>query len=190
MRQLISPDPTGPAALIKPFFTAAEINTHIRSMKANGLALVHSTSKYVFERIFGVGATPGPVRVLIDGFPRDEARCRYFVDMLRESGKWSPCDGGAVVLVLKVEREVAKVRYVQRGREGDEFEKRFREHEKSIGEIVEAMRRNGLLVVEVDVNEEGGVDGMMKRLEGMEDWRGLFGRNGCVSEDEGDFMED
>jgi UMP-CMP kinase len=174
---------------MKPLFTAIDIDTYTRSVTSNSVAPVHLTSRYVFERILSVGATPQSVRVLVDGFPRDAARWRYFVAMLRDKGKWSLGDGGTLVVVLKVEREVARERYVKRGRKGDEFEKRFCEHEESIEQIVEAMRRNGLRVVEVDVGEERGVEGMVKRLEGKEDWWSLIRWGSCVSEDEGDLRE-
>jgi UMP-CMP kinase len=150
IRELIKPNPTGPAALIKPTLTADEITVYTRSVTENTLAPPNQTPKYVRERIFGVGAQPGDTRVLIDGFPRDVERWPYFKEAVKEY--WTP-GVGASVIVLHADREVIRQRFEKRGRKGDEFDKRFNEHQEKIGQIVEAMRQDGLTVVELSANE-------------------------------------
>lgn len=84
--------------------------------------------------------------MLVDGFPRNAAQSRWFVDTLKE--KWTP-GSGAVVLVLRVDREVARKRHERRPRAGNEFEKRFDEHEKNIGAVVDAMGWDGMVLIGV-----------------------------------------
>jgi UMP-CMP kinase len=149
MRELIKANPTGPPALIKATLTAEEIATYTRNVMANSLAPVNYTPKYVKERIFGVGAQPGDVRVLIDGFPRDVARWPYFKDAVEEF--WTPSLRSPVI-VLNADREVLRERFEKRGRAGDEFDKRFDEHNENIGPIVETMRQGGMIIFELSVN--------------------------------------
>jgi len=162
LRKLISPHPTGPAALIKPTLSAEEVATFKGNVTENTLAPLHLTPKYVKERLFGVGATPGDIRVLVDGFPRDVARWHVFKDAVKES--WVPSENG-VLVVLHVDRETARVRSEKRSRVGDSFEKRFEEHEKNVGEVVDAMRADGMTVLEVDANGRIEMDNLMGRLE-------------------------
>jgi UMP-CMP kinase len=103
MRELVSTTPTGPAALIKPTFSAAEIATNKQNVMKNTLAPVNLTPKYVKERLFGIGAQPGVMHFLIDGFPRDAARWPYFTDVVRDL--WVPSER-VVVVVLNTNREI------------------------------------------------------------------------------------
>lgn len=164
MREFIKPHPTGPAALIKPTFTADEIATYTRNVKANTLAPVNLTPKYVMERLFVVDARPGIVRILVDGFPRDAARWPYFKDAVKEY--WEPSDK-AVVMVLHASRELTRERFEKRGRVGDEFDTRFDEHERKIDPISEAMRKDGLTVIELSVNHSKSVEELVEMLEQM-----------------------
>jgi UMP-CMP kinase len=86
MRQLISANPRGPAALIKPLLTAEEIATYTKCVRANTLAPLNSTPKYVNERLFGVGAEDVKAKkgVLVDGFPREVGRWNYFKETAKE----------------------------------------------------------------------------------------------------------
>jgi hypothetical protein len=97
MRELIKANATGPPALIKATLTADEIATYTRNVMTNSLAPVNYTPKYVKERIFGVGARPGDVRVLINGFPRDVARWPYFKEAVKDF--WTPSLGSPVVVL-------------------------------------------------------------------------------------------
>jgi UMP-CMP kinase len=163
MREFIKLNPTGPAALIKPTFTADEIATYTRNVIANTLAPVALTPKYVKERIFGVGAQLGDVRVLVDGFPRNVERWPYFKDAVKEY--WTPSEEATVIL-LHADRDVTWERFEKRGRAGDEFDKRFDDHEENIGPIVEAMRQDGLMVVEISVNHSTTVEQMISVFHG------------------------
>jgi UMP-CMP kinase len=167
MREFIKAEPTGPAALIKPTFTADEIATYKRDVKANTLAPVNLTPKYVKERTFGVSARPGIVRILIDGFPRDAARWPYFKDAVEQH--WTPSDK-AVLIVLHASRETTKECFEKRGRAGDEFDKRFDEHEKSIDPIMEAMKSDGLTVIELSVNHGRSAEELIDDFERMPQW--------------------
>ena len=70
-----------------------------------------------------------------------------------------------MLVVLDVEREVALKRFVERGRNGDVFERRFEEHERLVLEIVEVMRKDGVTIVNVDKEEED-VQAVVERLGG------------------------
>lgn len=70
-----------------------------------------------------------------------------------------------MLVVLDVEREVALKRFVERGRNGDVFERRFEEHERLVPEIVEVMRKDGVTIVNVDKEEED-VQAVVERLGG------------------------
>jgi UMP-CMP kinase len=128
---------------------------------------MHLTPKYVKERLFGVGAPPGIVRILIDGFPRDVGRWLYFKDTVKLS--WRPSDK-AVLIVLQVNKEIAKERFEKRGRVGDEFDKRFDEHEKSIDPIIEAMRSDGMTVIELYDNHGRSAEELIDNSEAMPAW--------------------
>ena len=162
LRELISSHPTGPAALIKPALSAEEIATFNGNVTENTLAPLHLTPKYVKERLFGVGATPGDIRVLVDGFPRDAARWEVFKDVVKEL--WVPSEN-AFLVMLHVDRETARARSGKRGRVGDSFEKRFEEHEKNVGEVVDAMRADRMTVLEVDGSGRLKMDDLVRRLE-------------------------
>jgi UMP-CMP kinase len=167
MREFIKSEPTGPAALIMPTFTVDEIAIYTRNVQANNLAPVNLTPKYVKERLFGIGARPGIARVLVDGFPRDAARWPYSTDAVKEY--WKPSDK-AVVIVLHASREVTRARFEKRGRFGDEFDKRFDEHVEKINPIIEAMRSDGLTVIELSVNLGKSADELVEIFEQMPAW--------------------
>ena len=112
------------------------------------------------------------MRVLVDGFPRDVERWKVFKDVVE--GVWKP-GRGTLVLVLRIEREVARERFLRRGREGDVLEKRFDEYEREIGGIMEAMRRDGVGVVEVQGGEDVGVEEIVMQLETNEEWVRVMG---------------
>ncbi|OAK98191.1 hypothetical protein IQ06DRAFT_307337 [Phaeosphaeriaceae sp. SRC1lsM3a] len=179
MRQLISLHPTSLAALIKPTFTTSEIEIYTHNMPANELAPVHLTPKYVAEPIFGLQARQGQVRVLVDGFPRNAAQLRWFVDTVKE--KWRP-GSGAVVLVLRVDQEVARKRHERRPRAGDEFKKRFDEHEENIGAIVDAMRWDGMVLIEVDANQDMSTEDLIRSLEQKSEWNMVVGGGVCAAD--------
>jgi UMP-CMP kinase len=136
-------------------------------MRANALGPPELTAKYVKERLFGVGARPGELRVLVDGFPRDGARWACFKDAVKDF--WSPGPplgvhedregslemlaqagmGGSnsvrqrtYLIALKNDRDDARKRSVSRGRPLDEFDKRFDEWEATFKEVEETMRRD------------------------------------------------
>jgi UMP-CMP kinase len=123
------------------------------------------TPKYVQERLFGVGARPGQVRILIYGVPRDAARWPYCKEGLEKW--WSPFgkDRGFAV-VLQVGREVARERFAAESRAGDVFEKRFDEHEEKIDAVMEAMRDDSKIVVEMSAEADDAVESIVWRLEG------------------------
>jgi UMP-CMP kinase len=141
MRELVSPTPTGPTALIKPTSSATKIATYKQNVMANTLALTNLTPKYVKEHLFGVGAQPGVMRFLVDGFPRDAARWPYSKDIVRDL--WVPSER-VVVVVLNINREIARERYEKRSRIGDAFDERFDDHEDKIRPIVDAIREDGV----------------------------------------------
>ncbi|KAL5118165.1 Diphthamide biosynthesis protein 1 [Pleosporales sp. CAS-2024a] len=168
MRELIKPEPAGPAALIKPKFTDEEISIYTQNVKANTLAPMHLTPRYVKERLFGAGARPGVVGIIVDGFPRDIARWMYFKDIVKEY--WMPTNE-AVLIVLQASKETTKKRFEQRGRAGDEFDNRFDEHERSIDTIIDGMKGDGMTVIEISSAGHGGsAEDMMGHLEGMPAW--------------------
>jgi UMP-CMP kinase len=162
LRELISPEPTGAAAHIKPTLSTEDIATFTSNVEANTLAPVHLTPKYVKERLFGAGATQVHVRVLIDGFPRDAARWESFKNEVQEFLKPS---NDTLCIVLQVTQETARARYKKRGRAGDEFFKRFEEHEKNFEAIKEAMRLNGVKVVESVAGETELLLGELEQLQ-------------------------
>ena len=100
--------------------------------------------------------------MLIDGFPRDAKRWGLFKEFA--SPAWRPGER-TLLVVLDVEREVALKRFVERGRNGDVFERRFEEHERLVPEIVEVMRKDGVTIVNVDKEEED-VQAVVERIGG------------------------
>lgn len=172
LRSLTSPIPTGPTALLKAHFTPSELALFTANVSAGTLAPPYLTPKYIRARIFPEGVDASSVRVLVDGFPRDVERWKVFKDVVE--GVWKP-GRGTLVLVLRIEREVARERFLRRGREGDVLEKRFDEYEREIGGIMEAMRRDGVGVVEVQGGEDVGVEEIVMQLETNEEWVRVMG---------------
>jgi thymidylate kinase len=80
---------------------------------------------------------------------------------------WSPFgkDRGFAV-VLQVGREVARERFAAESRAGDVFEKRFDEHEEKIDAVMEAMRDDSKIVVEMSAEADDAVESIVWRLEG------------------------
>lgn len=146
LRNLISPNPTGHAARIKNKLSVAELEDFATNVKAGTLAPSNVTPKYVKERIFPSGVVPPNLRLLIDGFPRGVDRWEAFKDIVKDI--WQP-NSSTWALLLCVDRAVARQRFLSRGRAGDVFDKRFVEHEDSIGNIVAAMKRDEVNVVEI-----------------------------------------
>jgi adenylate kinase family enzyme len=146
LRSLISSNPTGHAARIKSSLSVAELEDFATNVKAGTLAPSNVTPKYVKERIFPNGVVPPNLRILIDGFPRGLDRWETFKDSVKDI--WQP-DSSTWALSLRIERAVARQRFLSRGRTGDVFEKRFDDHEDSIGNIVAAMKQDKVNVVEI-----------------------------------------
>jgi UMP-CMP kinase len=145
LRNLVSSNFTGHPARIKSKLSVDELQDLTKGVRAGTLAPSNITPKYVRERIFPDGVVPPNVRILIDGFPRGVDRWETFKDSVKDI--WE-CGDNTWVLVLCTDREVAKERFVSRGRAGDVFDKRFDSHEESIGDIVAAMKQDGVNVME------------------------------------------
>jgi UMP-CMP kinase len=121
--------------------------------------------------LFGVGATPGNVRVLVDGFPRDAARWSYFKDSVKD--RWVPSEH-AFLVVLNVDRETARARSKNRGRPGDTFDKRFEEHGRNVGAVQIAMQRDGVRIIEVVTSRELQASEVLEIVvKELEKWEGL-----------------
>jgi UMP-CMP kinase len=171
LRELISAHPTGPAALIKPTLSATDIATFTANVRQNTLAPLHLTPKYVKERLFGAGATPGDVRVLVDGFPRDAARWSYFKDAVKD--RWVPNEH-AFLVILNNDRETARARSKNRGRPGDAFNKRFEEHGRNVEAVQTAMRRDGVRIIEVVTSRDLEASEVQEIVvKELEKWEGL-----------------
>lgn len=143
LRSLVSEEPSGHAARIKTLFLDYELETFRNNLHAGTLGPVHLTPRYVQERVFATACDPENVRMLIDGFPRDAQRWTPFVEFAEPY--WMP-SRKSLLIVLGVEEEVARERFVRRGRPGDVFHRRFREHTEMITETVEAMEKDGLTI--------------------------------------------
>jgi UMP-CMP kinase len=181
MRQLIANTPTGPAALIKPTLTRDEIFIFTQTVRENTLAPMTLTSKYVKERVFGVGARPDLAGTLVDGFPRDAARWEYFKEIVQES--WTPSES-SIVIVLHARRGLSRERFEKRGRAGDSFDKRFDQHEEGVGLIVEGMRQDGLTVIEISVNHGKTAEELVDSFEEMPVWGRAIGRVSALTGDD------
>jgi hypothetical protein len=72
--------------------------------------------------------------------------------------------------VLHASKETTKERFEKRGRAGDEFDRRFDEHEKSIDPIIEAMKSDGLTVIELSVNHGRSAEELIDDFEKMPAW--------------------
>jgi UMP-CMP kinase len=145
LRNLVSSNSTGHPARIKSKLSVDELGDLTKGVRAGTLAPSNTTPKYVRERIFPDGVVPPNARILIDGFPRGVDRWDTFKDSVKDI--WE-CGDNTWVLVLCTDREVAKARFVSRGRAGDVFDKRFDSHEESVGDIVAAMKQDGVNVME------------------------------------------
>ncbi|KAK6502479.1 hypothetical protein TWF506_003061 [Arthrobotrys conoides] len=117
--------------------------------------------------------------ILLDGFPR----C---MEQLNSWNIWPfPADltlkGGSkpdIVLSFKVIKEIAKARYLARGRDGNDneniFEKRFVEYKSETLPVEEAYRKRGMLI-EFDANgtKEENVGALTGKLEESGLWQRL-----------------
>jgi adenylate kinase family enzyme len=119
------------------------------------LAPPELTSKYINERLFGVGATSGQVRVLVDGFPRDVDRWQRFKEMAKDVFKPNE---NTFLIVLHISVEAAWARYELRARPGDDFEGRFEQYERNEREVSDAMVKDGVLCLDVGVGEPSDPD--------------------------------
>ncbi|KAI4926435.1 hypothetical protein J4E85_006728 [Alternaria conjuncta] len=141
LRNLVSSNSTGHPARIKCKLSVEELGDLAKNVKAGTLAPSNRTPKYVRERIFPDGVVPPNVRILIDGFPRGVDRWETFKESVKDI--WQP-DGNTWVLALCTDREVA------RERAGDVFDKRYDSHEDSVGDIIAAMKQDGMNVIECE----------------------------------------
>ncbi|KAF3052226.1 Diphthamide biosynthesis protein 1 [Didymella keratinophila] len=146
LRPLVSDEPSSHAARIKNLLSVSELEIFRSNLHAGTLGPVHLTPKYVKERVFPTGCNPKDVRVLIDGFPRDSQRWVPFKEFA--APYWMPSKG-SLLIVLDVDEEVVRERFLKRGRPGDVFDRRFREHTGMITEIVKAMEKDGLTICRV-----------------------------------------
>ncbi|KAH6618775.1 hypothetical protein C7974DRAFT_427026 [Boeremia exigua] len=151
LRSLVSPHPTGAALRIAPLFSAAELASFRAHLHTGTLGPAHLAARYVGARVFPAGCDPTRVRMVVDGFPRDAGRWGAFKGVVEPV--WRPGEGG-VLVVLDVERGVARERFVRRGRAGDVFERRFDEHVELVEGVVQAMGRDGVKVWRVRGGEE------------------------------------
>jgi len=147
LRNLVSSNSTGHPARIKCKLSVEELQDLAKNVEAGTLAPSNRTPKYVRERIFPDGIVPPNVRILIDGFPRGADRWETFKESVKDI--WQP-DGNTWVLALCTDREVARERFVSRGRAGDVFDKRYDSHEDSICEVIAAMEQDGMNVIECE----------------------------------------
>jgi UMP-CMP kinase len=159
----VSEEPSGHAARIKAVFSDPELETFRSNLYVGTLGPVHLTPKYVKERVFPTGCDPTSVRILIDGFPRDAQRWVPF----REFAKpyWMPSKE-SLLIVLDVEEEVALQRFTKRGRPGDVFDRRFREHTEMIAEIMDAMEKDDLTIRRMGKERED-LETMVESLAGL-----------------------
>ncbi|KAK6513060.1 hypothetical protein TWF506_009223 [Arthrobotrys conoides] len=118
--------------------------------------------------------------ILLDGFPR----C---MEQLESWNTWPFSDdltlkGGSkpdVVLSFTVNKEIAKARYLARGRDGNDnegvFEKRFAEYITETVPVENAYRKRGMLI-EFDTNgtKEENVDLLTRKLEENGLWNRLM----------------
>lgn len=95
--------------------------------------------------------------------------------MFKESveGLWKP-DSRTLLLVLKIGADLGYQRFIGRGRPGDKFENRYQDHENNIVSIVEAMKEDGVGVLEVAVKEGRTIEEMVDALKSSEAWKKAF----------------
>lgn len=80
---------------------------------------------------------------------------------------WTPSKKG-LLIVLDVDEEVARERFVRRGKPGDVFDRRFQEHTEMITGIVEAIEKDGLTICRVgneNENLQATVENLAERLK-------------------------
>ncbi|KZM18795.1 2-(3-amino-3-carboxypropyl)histidine synthase [Ascochyta rabiei] len=164
LRSLVSDTPSNPVSRIKHLFSDAELDTFRNNLSAGTLGPVHLTPKYVKERVFPASCEPENVRMLIDGFPRDSERWVPFKEFAKPV--WAP-SRTSVLIVLDVDKEVAWERFTRRGRAGDVFERRFEEHTRLVPSILEAMRKDEMIIFSVRKEENANVEATVDRLTGL-----------------------
>jgi UMP-CMP kinase len=175
-------------------------------MRANALGPPELTAKYVKERLFGVGARPEELRVLIDGFPRDAARWACFKDavkdcwslvsppgvhegsensleILSQTGRGEPDSvrQKTYLIALKHDRDDARRRSVSRGRALDDFDKRFEEWEATFKDVEETMRLDMTDCMVRPMPREYGADEMVECVENLlRSWKVLQERSSAA----------
>ncbi|KAH7126962.1 hypothetical protein B0J11DRAFT_614297 [Dendryphion nanum] len=110
---------------------------------------------------------PKNVRILIDGFPRQVTRWNVLKESIKDL--WQPSKS-SFAIILNVDRQMANQRFVDRGRQGDVFEKRFNQYMGTIGEIVGAMKRDGMTVMELSTGDGLNAHDTVHELERLPPW--------------------
>ncbi|RMZ74211.1 uridylate kinase [Pyrenophora seminiperda CCB06] len=173
LRNLVSKNSTGHAARIKCMLSVDELVILAQNVKAGTLAPSTNTPKYIIERVFPEGAILNHVRILLDGFPRKVDRWEAFKEGVQEL--WRP-DDMTWVIVMDVDRNLARQRFMSRGRAGDEFERRFDEHMENIGPIVAAMKNDGVNVIEYKSAPDYDAGAILKFFSGIPGWTERVGK--------------
>ncbi|KAF2036277.1 hypothetical protein EK21DRAFT_106380 [Setomelanomma holmii] len=140
MRSLISPQPTGPALAMKPILS----------------------DEPFAEVCYGAAFWRGRETEAGWGAGRMVERWPYFKEAV---GDWWRPGVGAILVMLSIEREIARRRFERRARTGEEFDRKHDEHEKSIDAIVAAIRQDGATVVELEVDEWMETGELVRRLQ-------------------------
>lgn len=158
--------------MIKSDFTDAELKIIAQNLKQGTLTPVHLTLRYVEKRIFFHGKKGKDVRILIDGFPRHLTRW----DLLKKDmqGAWEP-GKNCFAIIMNIERNMAQERYTCRGRPGDVFDRRFDDFHNAIGGVVEAMKQDGVTVIELSHEDILDVDRWILNLCHDPTWSDVFG---------------
>jgi adenylate kinase len=87
-------------------------------------------------------------KIILDGFPRRASQADWLVSTANEL-----CDGIEAVIHLTAESSVVLERLLNRGRQDDKPEainKRFLEYELDIKPLLEALRQDGIPVIDVN----------------------------------------
>ncbi|KAI4666604.1 uncharacterized protein J4E79_002643 [Alternaria viburni] len=122
LRNLVSSNSTGHPARIKCKLSVEELGDLAKNVKAGTLAPSNRT-------------------------PKGVDRWETFKESVKDI--WQP-NGNTWVLALCTDREVARERFVSRGRAGDVFDKRYDSHKDSISEIIAAMKQDEMNVIECE----------------------------------------
>jgi len=158
---------------IKCKLTIEELGDLSKHVEAGTLAPSSRTPKYIKERVFPEGADLNTVRILLDGFSRGADRWETFKEGVREL--WRP-DDKTWEIVMDVDRTLAQQRFVNRGRAGDVFEKRFDEYMETIGPIVAAMKGDGVNVIEYKTAPGYDAETIPEVFNGLPGWTERVGK--------------